>query len=83
MATDQRGDVSLVVAGSFQNVYLISLFTGKLLIAHGVLLLTWRLEKHAYASAACLLIAISKVALKVESTICDGFTHPGLGFNEK
>jgi hypothetical protein len=33
-------------------------------------LLTWRLEKHAYAIAACSQPPISKVALQVESTIC-------------
>src|SRR2546421_1299935 len=53
MATDHRGDESLIMAGSLQNVYLVSLFTGKLFIVHCVLLLTWRLEKHAHAIAAC------------------------------
>jgi hypothetical protein len=32
--------------------------------------LTWRLIKHAYATAACLLTTKFKVALQVESTIC-------------
>src|ERR1700710_2433908 len=53
MATDQRRYMTLVVAGFLQNVYLVSLFTGELVILHGVLLLTWRLEKHAHAIAAC------------------------------
>jgi uncharacterized membrane-anchored protein len=53
MATDHPGDESLVMAGFLQNVYLVALFTGKLFIVHRVLLLTWRLEKHAYAIAAC------------------------------
>jgi hypothetical protein len=34
MATNQRRDVSLVMAGFLQNVYLVSLFAGKLFIVH-------------------------------------------------
>src|SRR6185503_2546073 len=48
MATEQCGNASLVVAGFLQDVYLVSLFPGKLFIVHGVLLLTWRLIKHAH-----------------------------------
>jgi hypothetical protein len=41
------------MAGFLQNVYLVSLFTGKLRIVHLGASLTWWLEKHAYAIAAC------------------------------
>src|SRR5467141_2987058 len=34
MAPHHQGDVSLVVTGFLQNVYLVSLFTGKLRIVH-------------------------------------------------
>src|SRR5258708_2733734 len=34
MATDHCGDVTLVMTGFLQNVYLVSLFTGKLRIVH-------------------------------------------------
>jgi hypothetical protein len=53
MAADHRRDESLVMAGFLQNVYLVSLFTGKLRIVHLGASLTWWLEKHAYAIAAC------------------------------
>jgi hypothetical protein len=34
VATDHQGDVTLVMAGFLQDVYLVSLFTGKLFIVH-------------------------------------------------
>src|SRR5213083_3084809 len=34
MATDHQGDVALVMSGFLQDVYLVSLFTGKLFIVH-------------------------------------------------
>src|SRR5882672_9381421 len=61
MATDQDGDASLVMSGFHQSVYLVSLFAGKLCVAHLCASLTWRLEKHAYAIAACLQPLISKL----------------------
>src|SRR5688572_31998345 len=78
MATNYGGDLSLVMPGFHQGVYLVSLSASKLPIVHCVLLLTWRLEKHAYAIAACSQPPISKVALQVESTICHCFrSGPG------
>src|SRR5882762_6606555 len=53
VATDHDGDLRLVMSGSLQGVYLVSLFTGKLLIVHLCASLTWRLIKHAHAIAAC------------------------------
>ena len=53
VATDQYGDLRLVMSGSLQSVYLVSLFPGKLFIVHLCASLTWRLIKHAYAIAAC------------------------------
>src|SRR5258705_7928744 len=82
MATDHQGDVSLVVSGFLQDVYLVSLFTSKLSIVHGVLLLTWRLEKHAHAIAACSQPLISKVALQVESTISH-LSSPNQSFRKR
>src|SRR6266850_8295297 len=70
MATDQDGDATLVMSDFHQGVYLVSLFPGKLCVAHLCASLTWRLEKHAYAIAACLQPLIFKVALQLESTIC-------------
>src|SRR5215213_11098676 len=68
MATNQQGDLRLVLAGFFQSVDLVSSFPGKLRIVHLCASLTWWLEKHAYAIAACSLTTNIKVALQVEST---------------
>ena len=69
MATNQQRDLRLVLAGFFQSVDLVSSFPGKLRIVHLGASLTWWLEKHAYAIAACSLTTNFKVALQVESTI--------------
>src|SRR5215208_2846233 len=69
MATNQQRDLRLVLAGFFQSVDLVSSFPGKLRIVHLCASLTWWLEKHAYAIAACSLTTNFKVALQVESTI--------------
>src|SRR5215470_9843371 len=47
VATDEGGYLSFVLAGFHQHVYLVSLFTGKLSVAHWRASLTWWLEKHA------------------------------------
>src|SRR5882762_7849046 len=69
MATNYHADLGLVMSGFHQRVYLVSLLPGKLCVAHLCASLTWRLEKHAYAIAACLQPLIFKVALQLESTL--------------
>ncbi len=53
MATDRDGDLRLVVTGFLQAVYLVSLFPGKLRIAHLCASFDLAVEEHAYAIAAC------------------------------
>ena len=44
VATDDRGDLRLVLSGFQQGAYLISLVAGKLCVAHQCASLTWRLK---------------------------------------
>ena len=53
MTTEQQRDLRLVLAGLLQCVDLVSSYPGKLRIVHLCASLTWWLEKHAYAIAAC------------------------------
>ena len=70
MTADQRCDLRLVMFGFLQRVYLVSLFTSKLRIAHLCASFDLAVDRARLNYRSLLLTTNLKVALHVESTIC-------------